>query len=336
MKAVIFIGSGKISYGKLSQALDYGALTVQIAGDFDDAMARVQEVSSAAGHLPGQQRQSLPAGRAEDDHVPRAGRRCAGKCPTGSSCPAETWATPAPSARRSPSCTRSGLIDRVPRLAVINAAGANTLYELFERRGLRWNGGRPDMAIADGYYDELDAERPPGLDDRQRHRNQSAGESRQVPAGAGSVRRRGARSDRPGNPRRQGPGRRRRPGLRAGQRRQRGRREAAGGRGRDRPRRARRLHPHRPSAQRPRRPRSPITPPIRNSSTKCSAAAASSGPRSPTGPSPCPTTSTRSSRRFNSTASDDDANIEGMARHIELSTAVSTRSMKLAAPWRGN
>ena len=73
MKAVIFIGSGKISYGKLSQALDYGALTVQIAGDFDDAMARVQEVSRATGHLPGQQRQSLPAGRPEDDHVPGAG-----------------------------------------------------------------------------------------------------------------------------------------------------------------------------------------------------------------------------------------------------------------------
>ena len=40
-----------------------------------------------------------------------------------------------------------GLIDRVPRLAVINAAGANTLYELYERRGLRWNGGAPDMSI---------------------------------------------------------------------------------------------------------------------------------------------------------------------------------------------
>ena len=49
MKAVIFIGSGKIAYGKLSQALDYGALTVQIAGDFDDAMARVQEVSPQLG-----------------------------------------------------------------------------------------------------------------------------------------------------------------------------------------------------------------------------------------------------------------------------------------------
>ncbi|MEC8737531.1 MAG: pyridoxal-phosphate dependent enzyme, partial [Planctomycetota bacterium] len=49
MKAIIFIGSGKISYGKLSQALDYGALTIQISGDFDDAMARVKEVASKMG-----------------------------------------------------------------------------------------------------------------------------------------------------------------------------------------------------------------------------------------------------------------------------------------------
>ena len=39
-----------------------------------------------------------------------------------------------------------GLIDRMPRLAVINAAGANTLYQLYEQRGLRWNGGRPDAS----------------------------------------------------------------------------------------------------------------------------------------------------------------------------------------------
>ena len=36
---IVFIGSGKIAYGKLSQALDYGALTLQIQGDFDDACA---------------------------------------------------------------------------------------------------------------------------------------------------------------------------------------------------------------------------------------------------------------------------------------------------------
>ncbi len=49
MRAIIFVGSGKIAYGKLSQALDYGALTVQIAGDFDDAMIRVREVAKELG-----------------------------------------------------------------------------------------------------------------------------------------------------------------------------------------------------------------------------------------------------------------------------------------------
>ena len=42
MGAVVFIPEGKIAYGKLSQALAYGAKTIQIAGDFDDAMALVQ------------------------------------------------------------------------------------------------------------------------------------------------------------------------------------------------------------------------------------------------------------------------------------------------------
>ncbi|NLE39742.1 MAG: pyridoxal-phosphate dependent enzyme, partial [Pirellulaceae bacterium] len=49
MKAVIFVGSGKIAMGKLSQALDYGALTLQIAGDFDDAMSRVRQISREMG-----------------------------------------------------------------------------------------------------------------------------------------------------------------------------------------------------------------------------------------------------------------------------------------------
>ena len=109
----------------------------------------------------------------------------------------------------------------MPRLAVINAAGANTLYELYERRGLRWNDGRPDASIVNNYYAELDDAIAARFDDRQRDRDQSAGEPEQVPAGARVLRRRGARGDRPGDARRQGPGRRGRPGLRAGQRRQR-------------------------------------------------------------------------------------------------------------------
>ena len=73
-----------------------------------------------------------------------------------------------------------GLIDRVPRLAVINAAGANTLYELYEKRGLRWNGGSPDGAAIQATTRDGRA-RTPGQDHRQRHRDQPSGEPDEVP-----------------------------------------------------------------------------------------------------------------------------------------------------------
>ena len=45
MKAVIFIPDQQIAFGKLSQSLDYGALTLQIKGDFDEAMKMVKEIT---------------------------------------------------------------------------------------------------------------------------------------------------------------------------------------------------------------------------------------------------------------------------------------------------
>ena len=42
---VVFIPSGMIAYGKLAQTLSYGARVLQIRGDFDDAMRIVQEAS---------------------------------------------------------------------------------------------------------------------------------------------------------------------------------------------------------------------------------------------------------------------------------------------------
>lgn len=44
MRAFVFIPEGKISFGKLSQAMAYGAVTLQIQGDFDTAMKLVEEV----------------------------------------------------------------------------------------------------------------------------------------------------------------------------------------------------------------------------------------------------------------------------------------------------
>ncbi len=155
MKGIIFIGSGKISYGKLSQALDYGALTVQIAGDFDDAMQRVKEVSASQGiYLVN----SVNPFRLEGQKTImfRVLEALRWEVPDWIVVPGGNLGNSSAFGKAFTELKELGLIDRVPRLAVINAAGANTLYELFERRGLRWNGGRFDEDIISSYYAELD------------------------------------------------------------------------------------------------------------------------------------------------------------------------------------
>ena len=51
MTGIVFIGSGKIAYGKLSQALDYGARTLQIQGDFDACLRRVRQITTQRSDL---------------------------------------------------------------------------------------------------------------------------------------------------------------------------------------------------------------------------------------------------------------------------------------------
>jgi threonine synthase len=157
MKAVIFVGSGKIAYGKLSQAIDYGALTVQIAGDFDDAMARVQEVSRQLGiYLVN----SVNPFRLEGQKTImfRVLEALRWEVPDWIVVPGGNLGNSSAFGKAFAELRQLGLIDRVPRLAVINAAGANTLYELYEKRGLRWNGGSPAEATVHEYYGEMDAQ----------------------------------------------------------------------------------------------------------------------------------------------------------------------------------
>jgi threonine synthase len=155
MQAVIFIGSGKISYGKLSQALDYGALTIQIAGDFDDAMHRVQQVSEKQGiYLVN----SINPFRLEGQKTImfRVLEALRWETPDWIVVPGGNLGNSSAFGKAFQELHELGLIDRIPRLAVINATGADTLYQLYEHRGLRWNGGHPDTSIVDSYYAELD------------------------------------------------------------------------------------------------------------------------------------------------------------------------------------
>jgi len=154
MKAVIFIGSGKISYGKLSQALEYGALTVQLAGDFDDAMVRVKEVSQDLGiYLVN----SVNPFRLEGQKTImfRVLESLAWQPPDWIVVPGGNLGNSSAFGKAFMELHKLGLIDRIPRLAVINASGADTLFQLAERRGVGWNSGHPDQRLISDYYQEM-------------------------------------------------------------------------------------------------------------------------------------------------------------------------------------
>ena len=46
---IIFLPHGNISYGKLAQALEYGALTVQVEANFDEILRLVRELAEKTG-----------------------------------------------------------------------------------------------------------------------------------------------------------------------------------------------------------------------------------------------------------------------------------------------
>ncbi|MCZ6654736.1 MAG: threonine synthase [Planctomycetota bacterium] len=156
VQAIVFVGSGKIAFGKLSQALDYGARTLQIDGDFDDCMKRVQEAAAKLNlylmnsmnpyRLEGQKTIMYRVLEGLDWEVPDWIIVPGGNL-GNSSAFGKAWLE----------LKELGLVSRVPRLAIINAAGANTLHTLFNNRGLRWNDGRIDQSLVSDHFRSMDA-----------------------------------------------------------------------------------------------------------------------------------------------------------------------------------
>ena len=148
---------------------------MQIDGDFDDAMARVQEVSRELGiYLVN----SVNPFRLEGQKtiMYRVLEALRWEVPDWIVVPGGNLGNSSAFGKAFHELHELGLIDRIPRLAVINASGANTLYDLVEQRGLRWNGGRPDMDVRRTVLRGDGRRASPGVDDRQRDRDQPAGE----------------------------------------------------------------------------------------------------------------------------------------------------------------
>jgi threonine synthase len=154
-KTIVFVGSGKIAYGKLSQALDFGAKTLQLVGDFDDAMKQVQSVCREEKiYLCN----SLNPFRLEGQKatIYRILEGLGWEVPDWIVVPGGNLGNSSAFGKALAELNGLGLIDRVPRLAIINAEGANTLYQLYTERGLRWNTGRPDGDVIESFYAEMD------------------------------------------------------------------------------------------------------------------------------------------------------------------------------------
>jgi threonine synthase len=153
LKCTVFVGSGRIAFGKLSQAMDYGAQTIQIHGDFDDCMRQVQAVCSKLGlYLLN----SLNPFRLEGQKtiMYRILEGLNWEAPDWIVVPGGNLGNSSAFGKAFYELKQLGLIKRIPRLAIINATGASTLSDLVNNHKLRWNNGNVDnKAIADYYAD---------------------------------------------------------------------------------------------------------------------------------------------------------------------------------------
>jgi threonine synthase len=158
MRGIVFIGSGKISFGKLSQALDYGALTLQIQGDFDDCLRRIRQITVDRPEVGIYLMNSVNPFRLEGQKsiMYRILEASDWKSPDWVIVPGGNLGNCSAFGKAFMELKELGLIKKIPRLAVVNATGANTLYEIYTRQNLRWNGGRYDAQAIQKLYAGMD------------------------------------------------------------------------------------------------------------------------------------------------------------------------------------
>src|SRR4051794_38530635 len=158
MQGVVFIGSGKISVGKLSQALDYGALTLQIQGDFDDCLRRVRQIAVDVPKLGIYLMNSVNPFRLEGQKsiMYRILEARDWQPPDWIIVPGGNLGNSSAFGKAYAEMKELGLVKKVPRLAIINATGANTLTELYTRQNLRWQGGKFDATVPQKLYAAMD------------------------------------------------------------------------------------------------------------------------------------------------------------------------------------
>lgn len=130
LRAIVFVPAGKISGGKLAQTLAYGATCLQIRGDFDAAMRLVLDASKKLGiYLVN----SINPFRIEGQKtiVWELLQDLGWDAPDWIVAPAGNLGNTSAFGKALREAREAGWISRVPRLASIQASGANPFYQSF-------------------------------------------------------------------------------------------------------------------------------------------------------------------------------------------------------------
>jgi threonine synthase len=129
LEPLIFLPHGNISFGKLAQALEYGARTLQVDANFDQILALVRQLADRLGiyllnsmnpfRIEGQKTIMVELMDQRDWRVP-----------DWVALPGGNLGNTSAFGKALREMKEWGLIDRLPRLAVIQAAGSAPFYEL--------------------------------------------------------------------------------------------------------------------------------------------------------------------------------------------------------------
>lgn len=134
LEPMIFIPNGNISYGKLAQALEYGARTFQVDANFDQILALVRILTEKLGiyllnsinpfRIEGQKSIVIEMMDQRDWNVP-----------DWIVLPGGNLGNVSAFGKGLREMLAAGLITKLPRLAVIQAAGASPFYDFMQQPG---------------------------------------------------------------------------------------------------------------------------------------------------------------------------------------------------------
>ena len=158
MECDVYIPEGEISPGKLSQAYQFGTQMIHVKGTFDDAYIKSLDAAKESGSYTVN---SINPFRIEGQKtIPyRALEFLNWEVPDWIVYPGGALGNTSSCGKCIMELYEWGWIKKIPRIAVINAEGANTLDVLyngkFEDTELRWNKGDPNVELIDQYYSKM-------------------------------------------------------------------------------------------------------------------------------------------------------------------------------------